>query len=275
MPAPWPATAVLPESGSSTTEEAAAWPPVPPRVLVRREAGLYAYQQALARAGLAPVAGADEAGRGACAGPLVAAAVILPEGRRGQIDELNDSKLLTPAARERCYARIVDAALAWSVVVSSPQECDRLGMHRVNVEALRRSIRRLEVRPAYVLTDGFGVDGVGVDGLAVWKGDRVAACIAAASILAKVTRDRIMVRLHDTYPQYDFATHKGYCTAEHGDAMRRYGPSPVHRMKWDNVIAASVAYESARVRLSGRQVPETPGEQSAASAMSDESGAAW
>jgi ribonuclease HII len=275
MPAPWPAADPLPTPDLSAADESAFWPPTPPRVLVRREAGLYAYQQALARAGLAPVAGADEAGRGACAGPLVAAAVILPEGRRGQIDELNDSKLLTPAARERCYARIVKAALAWSVVVSSPQECDRLGMHRVNVEALRRSLRRLEVRPAYVLTDGFGVDGVGVDGLAVWKGDRVAACIAAASVLAKVTRDRIMVRLHDTYPQYDFATHKGYCTAEHGEAMRRYGPSPVHRMKWDNVIAASMAYEAARVRLAGRQVPKTAGDESGVPAMSDESGVAW
>jgi ribonuclease HII len=254
MSAPWP-DAVL-SSEPPAVEQTSSWPPAPPRVLVRREAGLYAYQQALARAGLAPVAGADEAGRGACAGPLVAAAVILPEGRRGQIDELNDSKLLTPAARERCYARIVDAALAWSVVISSPQDCDRLGMHRVNVEALRRSLRRLEVRPAYVLTDGFGVDGVGVDGLAVWKGDRVAACIAAASVLAKVTRDRIMVRLHDLYPQYDFATHKGYCTPEHGEAMRRYGPSPVHRMKWDNVIAASLAHEAARVRLSGRPVTD-------------------
>jgi ribonuclease HII len=256
MAASWASAALVPAVDTSPAGEPASWPPSPPRVLVRREAGLYAYQQALARAGLAPVAGADEAGRGACAGPLVAAAVILPEGRRGQIDELNDSKLLTPAARERCYARIVDAASAWSVVVSSPQECDRLGMHRVNVEALRRSLRRLEVRPAYVLTDGFGVDGVGVDGLAVWKGDRVAACIAAASVLAKVTRDRIMVRLHDVYPQYDFATHKGYCTAEHGEAMRRHGPSPVHRMKWDNVIAAALAYKNAQVHLSGRQSAE-------------------
>jgi len=208
------------------------------RVVVRREAGLYAYQAALARAGLVPVAGADEAGRGACAGPLVAAAVILPEGRRGHIDELADSKLLTAAARERVYARVVERAVAWSAVVASPAECDRQGMHRVNVAALRRSLRRLSVPPAYVLTDGFGVDGVGVPGLAVWKGDRVAACIAAASVVAKVTRDRIMAELHERYPQYDFATHKGYCTVEHQLAMQRYGASPVHRRKWENVIAA-------------------------------------
>lgn len=208
------------------------------RVVVRREAGLYAYQAALARAGLTPVAGADEAGRGACAGPLVAGAVILPEGRRGKIDELADSKLLTPAARERVYERVVHQALAWSAVVASPSECDRMGMHRVNVAALRRSLRRLAVPPAYVLTDGFGVDGLGVPALAVWKGDRVAACIAAASVIAKVTRDRIMVELHEQYPCYDFATHKGYCTVGHQLAMQRHGPSPVHRHTWDNVIAA-------------------------------------
>ena len=212
------------------------------RFVVRPEAGLYAYQAVLARAGLTPVAGADEAGRGACAGPLVAAAVILPEGRRGEIEELNDSKLLTAAARERCYERIVARAVAWSVVIASPQECDRLGMHRVNIEALRRSLRKLTVQPAYVLTDGFGVDGLGVPGLAVWKGDRVAACISAASVIAKVTRDHIMVDLHDLVPQYDFATHKGYCTAEHQAALNAHGPSEHHRQAWDNVIAARVAH---------------------------------
>ena len=103
--------------------------------------------------------------------------------------------------------------MAWSVVVIEPEECDRLGMHVANVEALRRALARLEVRPSYVLTDGFPVDGLGVPGLAVWKGDRVAACIAAASVLAKVTRDRIMRELHSRYPAYDFETHKGYITA--------------------------------------------------------------
>ena len=108
----------------------------------------------------------------------------------------------------------------------------------------------------------------------MWKGDRVAACIAAGSVLAKVTRDRIMVRLHDAYPQYDFATHKGYCTAEHGEAMRRYGPSPVHRMKWDNVIAASAAYEAARVRLADRHWPHLVGDEPGAPVTVDEPGVA-
>ena len=211
------------------------------RVVVRKDSGLYAYERALRRAGMAPVAGVDEAGRGACAGPLVAAAAILPEGRRGEVPELADSKLLTPAARERCYAEVTRRALAWSVVVVPPAECDRLGMHRVNIEALRRALFQLDTRPAYVLTDGFPVDGLDAPGLAVWKGDRVVACIAAASVIAKVTRDRLMTKLHDTYPAYDFATHKGYCTSDHQAALDRYGPCHEHRMRWVNVMRATAA----------------------------------
>ena len=114
---------------------------------VRRDAGLYGYERALRRAGLAPIAGVDEAGRGACAGPLVAAAAILPEGKAGQVPGLADSKLLTAKARERCYDQILRRALAWSVVVVAPDECDRLGMHVANVEALRRALARLDAAP--------------------------------------------------------------------------------------------------------------------------------
>jgi ribonuclease HII len=202
---------------------------------VRRDAGLYGYERALRRAGLDPIAGVDEAGRGACAGPLVAAAVILPEGRRGEVPELNDSKLLTEKARERCYDQVVRRAVAWSVVVVSHEECDRLGMHVANVEALRRSLARLDVRPSYVLTDGFPVDGLEVPGLAMWKGDRVAGCIAAASVLAKVTRDRIMAGLHEQYPAYDFLTHKGYITPAHTAALETHGPCAIHRRRFINV----------------------------------------
>lgn len=208
---------------------------LPRGLTVRRDAGLYGYERALRRAGLDPIAGVDEAGRGACAGPLVAAAVILPDGQRGQIPGLNDSKLLTEKARERCYDQVVRRALSWSVVVVSHEECDRLGMHVANVEALRRSLARLDVRPSYVLTDGFPVDGLEVPGLAVWKGDRVAGCIAAASVLAKVTRDQIMTRLHDDYPQYDFLTHKGYITPTHTAALEEHGPCEIHRRRFVNV----------------------------------------
>ena len=208
---------------------------LPRGLTVRRDAGLYGYERALRRAGLEPIAGVDEAGRGACAGPLVAAAVILPPGKRGEVPGLNDSKLLTEKARERCYDQVMKRALAWAVVVVGHEECDRLGMHVANVEALRRSLARLEVRPSYVLTDGFPVDGLEVPGLAVWKGDRVAACIAAASVLAKVTRDRIMTRLHEQYPAYDFLTHKGYVTAAHTAALEEHGPCEIHRRRFVNV----------------------------------------
>ena len=204
---------------------------------VRRDAGLYGYERALRRHGVDLIAGVDEAGRGACAGPLVAGAAILPAGQAGVVPGLADSKLLTEKAREKCYDQIVRRALAWSVVIIEHDECDRLGMHVANIEALRRAVARLDVRPHYVLTDGFPVDGLGVPGLAMWKGDRVAASIAAASVVAKVTRDALMVDLHDQYPHYDFATHKGYSTAAHEQALRHHGPCPEHRRSWANVRA--------------------------------------
>ena len=206
---------------------------------VRRDAGLYGYERALRRVGIEPIAGVDEAGRGACAGPLVAGAAILPAGKAGIVPGLADSKLLTERARERCYDQVVRRALAWSVVVIDSEECDRLGMHVANVEALRRAVALLELPPAYVLTDGFPVDGLGVPGLAVWKGDRVAACIAAASVLAKVTRDRIMVGMDADWPAYDFKTHKGYITDAHSAALTEHGPSPVHRWRFVNVRRAA------------------------------------
>ena len=209
------------------------------RAVVRRDAGLWALEGTLRRQGFPVVAGADEAGRGACAGPLVTAACVLPDGRRGQVPELADSKLLTALARERVYAEVVRRAVSWAVVVIPPQDIDRRGLHVCNVQGLRRALAALTPAPAYVLTDGFPVAGTGVPGLAVWKGDRVAACIAAASVLAKVTRDRIMTGLHESYPLYDFATHKGYVTDGHSAALDAHGPCPEHRFSYINVARRS------------------------------------
>ncbi len=210
---------------------------VPP-VQVRRNSGLYGYERALVRVGLGPVAGADEAGRGACAGPLVAAAVILSDRKSGEIKGLADSKLLSAAQRERCYDEIMAKAVAWSCVSIEPADCDRMGMHVANVAALRRSLLRLSVPPTYALTDGFPVDGLGVPGLAVWKGDRVAACVAAASVVAKVTRDKIMTELDAVYPEYAFKIHKGYCTPLHQERLDAHGAAPVHRRCFVNVRTA-------------------------------------
>ncbi|MFV0534056.1 MAG: ribonuclease HII [Cumulibacter sp.] len=207
-----------------------------PRFIMRgTDAEFVPFETTLARAGFGVVAGADEAGRGACAGPLTAAACILPAGRRGKIDGLTDSKLLTAARRERLYDEIVDKAVAWRVVSIDAAMIDVMGLHVANVQAMRRAVRSLQVAPAYTLTDGFPVDGLGVPALAVWKGDRVSSSIAAASILAKVTRDRLMCALAEQYPQYGFDVHKGYSTAAHQTALAENGPCPQHRMSYQNV----------------------------------------
>ena len=204
-------------------------------IVVRRDAGIYAYEASLRRAGFELIAGADEAGRGACAGPLVAGAVILRPGRAGEIPGLADSKLLTPAARERVFAEVVERALAWSVVAVESAECDELGMHAGDLAGLRRALVRLQPAAEFALTDGFSVDGLGMPNLAIWKGDRVAACVAAASVVAKVTRDRIMAQWHDELPGYAFDIHKGYCTPLHQERLEEHGPSRIHRMCFENV----------------------------------------
>lgn len=203
---------------------------------MRTDTSGYAHEQALVDAGFFRVAGADEAGRGACAGPLVAAAVVLP---RRPIPRLDDSKKLTPRVRDQLYDVIVRQAVSWSVVSVAPQECDALGMHVANIEALRRAVALLDVRPDFVLVDGFEVDGIGIPNLAMWKGDAVAASVAAASVIAKVTRDRRMIKHHEEYPQYGFAKHKGYVTAAHQQALAEYGPCAIHRQRFANVRQAA------------------------------------
>jgi ribonuclease HII len=221
-----------------------------PRTVVRREGGIFALERALQRRGFAAVAGADEAGRGACAGPLVVAAAILPPTRRGEVPELADSKLLTPLARDRVYDEVMARAQAYAVVIIPAEEVDVRGLQVCNLAGMRRALAALTPAPDYVLTDGFSVAGLGAPGLGVWKGDRVAACIAAASVLAKVTRDRIMVEMEQTYPGYGFADHKGYSTDEHSAALSRHGPCPEHRFSYVNVaaVAPDAVVGSARRR---------------------------
>lgn len=210
----------------------------PPRLIVRRHVGLGAYEAALARAGFDKVAGADEAGRGACAGPLVVAACILPPGRQGHIEDLDDSKVLTAVVRERLYDVIVRCAVSYSVVVVPAREIDAYGLHVANLAGMRRALGTLRPEARYALTDGFPVTGVGVPATAVWKGDATVGCIAAASILAKVTRDAIMTELHQHWPEYDFAQHKGYVTPGHAAALARLGPCVEHRRRYLNVRRA-------------------------------------
>ncbi|HEX6469352.1 MAG TPA: ribonuclease HII [Streptosporangiaceae bacterium] len=207
----------------------------PVRFTPRKDAGLYGFERALGHGGFSAVAGVDEAGRGACAGPLVVGAVILPTTRRKWIEGLTDSKLLTPRRREEIYADVVERAVAWSAVIIPCTDVDRIGLHRCNIAGMRRAIAHLDIRPSFVLSDGFRVPGLDVPSLAVPKGDRAAACVAAASVIAKVTRDRLMVRLHDRYPTYGFDAHKGYITREHSTALALHGPCPEHRFSFVNV----------------------------------------
>jgi ribonuclease HII len=208
-------------------------------LVVRREAGLNAYEAALTRAGFGLVAGADEAGRGACAGPLAVAACILRPNDAKHFDGLTDSKLLSPDERERLAAIVLRRAVDHCVVLVDPTEVDRRGVHAANIDGMRRAVARLQVRPGYVLTDGFPVTGFGVPSLAVPKGDLAAACVAAASILAKTTRDRLMAQLHERRPEYRFDLHKGYCTPTHAAALAEHGPSPDHRYSFVNVAGAA------------------------------------
>lgn len=207
----------------------------PPRVVMRRAGGLRTLEAALIRSGLGPVAGVDEAGRGCCAGPLVIAACLLAPKAYDSLAGLDDSKKLTEAARERLYPIITRRALAWQVVVVPAWEIDAIGIHVANIEGMRRAVAGLRTRPGYVLTDGFRVPGISVPSLPVIGGDAAAACIAAASILAKVTRDRLMVDMDRALPGYGLAGHKGYNTAEHLEALARLGPTDEHRRSWRNV----------------------------------------
>jgi ribonuclease HII len=171
----------------------------------------------------------------------VVAAVVLDPASIRRIRGLADSKLLSAAAREDAYAEVLRWAVDWHVVVIGADQIDAMGLHVCNVCGMRRAFAGLRCTPGYVLTDGFPVRGLGVPALAVWKGDRVTASVAAASIVAKVSRDRMMRDLHERYPLYGFDRHKGYNTDEHVRALTEHGPCPAHRYSFVNVNRAAVS----------------------------------
>jgi ribonuclease HII len=193
--------------------------------------------ECLAReAGHWPLAGVDEAGRGPLAGPVVAAAVVLPPGF--VLAELADSKTLDAETRERLLVEIECAALGAAVVAVEPARIDRVNILRATYEAMAAAVARLPEAPSLALVDGLPVHGLPCAHLAVIDGDACCAAIAAASILAKVTRDRLMVELDAVHPGYGFARHKGYPTPEHLEALARLGPCPHHRRSFAPVAAA-------------------------------------
>ncbi|MGJ4077861.1 ribonuclease HII [Corynebacterium macclintockiae] len=193
----------------------------------------------LIAAGLGPVAGVDEAGRGACCGPILIAACILPaELENTGLDRLTDSKKLTERTRERLYDVIRDVAVAYSIIHISAEDIDRFGIQHANVSGMRRAVAALEVQPGYVLTDAVKVPGLPMPHLPVVKGDQMAKCISAASVLAKVSRDRVLRTLDEEFPGYGLASHKGYGTKAHMDAVSLHGGTPYHRYSYKNVAAA-------------------------------------
>lgn len=194
-------------------------------------------EQLLINAGISPIAGVDEAGRGACAGPLVIAAVILHDPFAPELSLVRDSKEIPESKRDEIFEIIQSVATSISVVVVSAKDIDARGVHAANLDGMRRAVHGLEQIPAYVLTDGYAIEGLGLPNLAVWKGDQVVVSISAASIVAKVTRDRIMREMELQFPDYGFAGHKGYITAAHTKALNTHGVCMEHRRSFANIAA--------------------------------------
>lgn len=196
-----------------------------------------AIEELLHKAGISPVAGVDEAGRGPCAGPLVIAAVILKDPFAPELAQVRDSKEISESKREELFEVIMNIAMSVSVIRVPVEEIDARGVHAANLDGMRRAVAGLSIEPAYVLTDGYAIEGLAVPNVAVWKGDQVVTAISAASIIAKVTRDREMIELDKKYPEYGFAKHKGYITAVHTAALTAHGPCAEHRKSFSNIAA--------------------------------------
>ena len=194
-------------------------------------------EQLLTSAGISPIAGVDEAGRGACAGPLVIASVVLHDPFATELAVVRDSKEIPESKRDAVFDLIYSVAASVSVVIVPASEVDSRGVHAANLDGMRRAVQGLSIEPAYVLTDGYAIEGLGVPNLAVWKGDQVVVSISAASVIAKVTRDRIMREMDLEFPQYGFAGHKGYITAAHTKALNEHGPCAEHRTSFANVAS--------------------------------------
>ncbi len=193
---------------------------------------LYEFDRSLRDQGYEVIAGVDEAGRGCLAGPVVAASVVLPEDC--VIEGVNDSKALTEPQREKLYGQIRDRALSIGVAIVGPGEIDRINILKASIEAMTLSLSRLRVVPNLVIVDALKLP-INLQQLSITKADQKSASVAAASIVAKVVRDRIMRALHRRYPEYGFNKNKGYATRAHLSALRRVGPCPVHRRSFSPV----------------------------------------
>ncbi|NTU42530.1 MAG: ribonuclease HII [Nitrospirales bacterium] len=194
---------------------------------------LFEHDEILRKEGFSSIAGVDEAGRGPLAGPVVAAAVVLPKDCR--IPGVNDSKVLSPAKRALLFRAIMEEAVDWAVGIVDAPEIDRINILQATRLAMDSAVRSLSEKPNLVITDAVKLPSLSIRQIPIIKGDAKSASIAAASIVAKVVRDRIMDLYHTLFPCYGFAKHKGYGTGLHLDTIRKYGPSPIHRMSFRGV----------------------------------------
>lgn len=198
-----------------------------------RQEGLRSFEEKLYKMGFSCVAGVDEAGRGPLAGPVFAAAVVLP--RSACLPGLNDSKKVSRLKRERLFAQIKQIAYTWAVGAATVKEINQLNILHATFLAMRRAISGLKRKPDCILVDGFAIPGLSMQQKPLVGGDGLSASIAAASILAKVSRDRVMEAYHKKYPQYGFNRHCGYPTKEHLKALEIFGPCPIHRKDFEPV----------------------------------------
>lgn len=196
---------------------------------------LYEFERQAQSEGFDIIAGVDEAGRGPLAGPVSVAAVILPMGLF--LPKLNDSKKLTPQSRDVLYDEIMEKAVAVKSVLIDAETIDRVNIYQATINGMYEAILSLNPTPQKVLIDAVRLDNLGIPSLSIIKGDAKSASIAAASIIAKVTRDRLMMKYDEMYPEYGFAKHKGYGTAEHIAALRKYGPCPIHRRSFEPIAS--------------------------------------
>lgn len=208
----------------------------------QRLLAMYKYEDQIASQGYKFVAGVDEAGRGPLAGPVSVAAVILP--KHLLLPRLNDSKKLTAKVRDELYDEIMERALAVRQVFVFPEEIDRVNILQATMEGMCQAVQQLSTKAEYVLIDAVKLSKLPLPQLSLIKGDAKSASIAAASIIAKVSRDRLMEEYDRQYPQYGFAAHKGYGTAEHIAAIKKYGPCPIHRLTFEPVKTISAQWAS-------------------------------
>jgi ribonuclease HII len=205
---------------------------------------LYRYDEALRNEGFVTLAGIDEAGRGPIAGPVVAAAVILPENLR--IEGLRDSKKVPEKERASLFREILPLALHIGVGVVDNGEIDRLNILRATKLAMLRAVEDLAVLPDLLVIDAVALPSLSVKQISLIRAESISASVAAASIVAKYVRDAIMRRFHEIYPEYNFKKHKGYCTREHLEMVRKFGPCDIHRKTFDKVLSLELPFEPYR-----------------------------